>query len=235
MQNQGNPNHYPAGSEKGGQFAPRGTNLSVMENGRPKRKQLENTYESGDYYAHCVDEIVKETGMSVPNAIKFNNNLQKYFMGEEELTPGEMGEISDGLAQMAIYDGTIFRGMGFNSDPSEQANLKEALLRYGTVGNLVGETVLRSWTSDGHMACDLRFGKLESKAHDTIILKCKNNQSGVGVQHLSDYDEKEVLCPNKVLYRVKSVIVKNKLEGISDELAKKLGSRKLYLIEVEEI
>lgn len=213
-----------------------------------KRKQLINPFSTStinntysimakkmrDNFA--LDSIMKETRYDYQQAKEFQNYLLDYMGGGyEDYSAGRRKEeveiINRGLLRMPKYDGEIHRGINF-INASDEKNKFDNLLASLQVGNQINfRDSISSWTSDKSIAYD-QFGMVEFSTHNSLLFLCKNNKTGVGVQHISPFglEEKEVLVPSTTKYRVSKVNIKNKIDPIFGET-----NAKMVVIELEEI
>lgn len=230
---------------------------------KAKRKQIESGKgkvpysEINEFNKKALESIKEETGMRTKEAKKFHKTLKEYFGGDyKEFTSGNRPDavkiIDDGLSKMRAYDGEIYRGM--NTSPNKTGSYVDL-----EPGDELSMKSISSWSSD--KACADWFTG-PSRPGDAVMLVCKNNKSGVGMQHISRFrdEEAEVLVPSTSRYRVKDKKAVSKwdmaqnlvkeYEGRDTEKAKKIvrmikqametserqmKKRKYVIVEVEEI
>ncbi len=185
---------------------------------KEKRDQLYTGYkeqipydELDTFNAKAFEQIKLDTGYSDEKAKKFQNAIKEYFGGDYgAILSGETETakvIRDGLDLMPAYDGSISRGMVFNnSDVKMFTDLQ--------VGDeLPRKGIIESWTSAKGTAA--AYGGISDYERSSVILECENNQTAVGVQHLSMFGtvEAEVLSSSR--YEVTEMITDNKYEYLS--------------------
>jgi len=176
-------------------------------NERPSRGQVDTGYSGKidnsdlkDYNDQALRQIMQDTGFNEDQARRAQEALQDYFGGDfEDYTSGKypekVKEIDDILSHMPAYDGSIYRGMTLDDDSySQYADLKP--------GDELTMRSLSSWTSKPQVAA--RFGDIGYEDSDSVIIRCAQNQSGAGVQHISKMGdwEAEVLSPSGTSWRV---------------------------------
>ena len=185
---------------------------------KEKRKQLDIGYsgrvpdnELDSFNKKAFEQIKIDTGYSDVKAKEFQDSLKEYFGGDyASILKGENGTaqiIRDGIDRMPVYDGSISRGMTFNnSDVLMFSNLKigDELPRQG---------IIESWTSKKGTA--IGYSGISDYERSSVILECENNETAVGVQHISLFgtDESEVLSGSK--YEVVEMIVENKYDYLT--------------------
>jgi len=147
--------------------------------------------------------IKEETGMSDEEVGKLHYCFLDFFGGDfEAYANGEKKEqektINEGLRRMGAFDGEIYRGMHFNEWQKEDF----VKFRDAEVGDEIQMRTISSWTSDKKVADS--FGGIKNMAQDSVVMICKNNKSGVGVQHISKFakGESEVLAPSDAKWKV---------------------------------
>lgn len=209
---------------------------------KPKRKQYDvddrllNDYgkvrapKRDEFDKEALKKIKEETGYSDEKAKKFQETLLDYFHGWPEDMYGEKTKIiEDGLSQMGAYDGTIYRGMQFWETDDEEyqrwANMDAfKAIMDAEVGDEIKMKGISSWTGEEHVGDDFS-GMYEPHANSVLIV-CRNNKSGVGVQHISHFakEEAEVIAPSTARWKIKN-----------KDVGKKASGQYAAVIEVEEI
>ena len=191
--------------------------LELLEQ-KEKRGQLDTGYktqiphdELDAFNAKALEQIKLDTGYSEKKAKEFQNAIKEYFGGDYgKILSGETetaNVIRDGLDLMPVYDGSISRGMTLNSsDVKMFTNLKAG-------DELPRKGIIESWTSERGTA--IAYGGISDYERSSVILGCENNQTAVGVQHLSSFGtvEAEVLSSSK--YEVVEMIVENKYDYLA--------------------
>lgn len=183
-----------------------------------KRGQLDTGYNGkipddklDEYNKKAFEQIKLDTGYSEKEATDFHNSLLQYFGGDyEAILLGETESaqiIKTGIAKMPAYDGSIYRGMTFSNKDIKQF----ADLRKGDI--LPRKGIIESWTSNERAA--ISFGGAREYERSTVILECIDNQTGVGVQHISKYGNREAEVLSSADYEVIEVVIENKYEYLS--------------------
>ncbi len=179
---------------------------------KKKRKQLEDYKDEPT----AIKMLMDETGLTEKEAKNVKSALNEYFGNDyKDFTAGkkqkEVKLIDDTLAKMDSYDGEIYRGM--HLVPREL----DALLENAEVGKKIKMKSISSWSSSESVAN--RFSQMDDQ-NDSVIFVCKNNESGVGVRHLSKVGagEDEVLAPSSTSWRIVNITKeektkKNKMTG----------------------
>ena len=190
---------------------------------KTKRGQLDTGYSGkipedklAEYNEMAYEQIKADTGYSDEEATEFHNAMLEYFGGDYEtisLSPDSerTRTIINGISRMPTYDGSISRGMCFQS--AEEA-LEFTNLKPGDA--LPSRGVLESWSSESATAS--AFAGVINGGN-SIILECMENHSGVGLQHVSKFGsrEAEVLVANPN-YEVVNVVVESKYKYLSEHL-----------------
>lgn len=219
---QGNPYHDEKGrfaAASGGAGNPPPENPEKDETGNFSGQKEWKYTPDKEWDEYCVDSIVKETNLDVMEAVKLNSSLQKYIMNVSEMSPKDIENVDNLLSKMDKFKGNIFRGLSFYED-----DINEFIKNYQE-GNIISTDSLSSWTSKPDVVLRSEFSDWKSPFCDSVIFKCKNNKSGVGIAHISQYNyEDEVLCPTTTRYRIKSIIGESKPNG-----------KRRIMIELEEI
>lgn len=158
----------------------------------------------------ALELMRKETGYTLQKCKTVKKDMDDYFgNGYKEYVAGnkpeQTKEVSEALRRMQPYDGTIYRGLEFIRK-DQLDDFVNAL----SEGNKISFDNLQSWSSRENVAN--RFAAKEDH-NNSVVLVCKNNQSGVGVQHISKLgsSEAEVLCPAGTRYRVVRVSSEGKV------------------------
>lgn len=198
------------------------------KNGIIKKRKQYDAYDEEDPKGsdkRALELMRKETGYSAKKCKEIKSYMDDYFMGNyKEFIDGQRPEeskaISDALRKMQPYDGEIYRGLSF-----ADRDRYTAYIRQMTDDSDIKIKALQSWTSREKVA--RRFGSYSDDA-DTVILVCKNNESAVGVRHISQLgsSEDEVLAPENVTY---------KLANIREEFKDGNENYKIAIIELEEV
>lgn len=216
---------------------------------KEKRQQLDTGYsgkvpdeELDAFNAKAFEQIKLDTGYSDEKATELQKALQEYFGGDyETILSGETSTakvISDGLDVMPTYDGSISRGMTFtNADVKAFTDLQ--------IGDeLPQKGIIESWSSQKGTA--IGYSGISDYERSSVILECENNETAVGVQHLSLFgtDESEVLSSSR--YEVVEVVTENKYDYLLkhkeylysdidlDEEADKMKENVVCIIKVKE-
>lgn len=194
------------------------TKRSKLLKQKERRGQLDTGYkgkiqddELDAFNKRALEQIKLDTGYSDEKAKEFQDALKEYFGGDYgAILSGETQTakvIRDGLDLMPVYDGGISRGMTLNnSDVTMFSNLK--------IGDeLPQRGIIESWTSENGTA--IGYSGISDYERSSVILECENNETAVGVQHLSLFgtDESEVLSSSK--YEVVEMITENKYDYLS--------------------
>lgn len=194
------------------------TKRSKLLKQKERRGQLDTGYkgkipddELDAFNKRALEQIKLDTGYSDEKAKEFQDALKEYFGGDYgAILSGETQTakvIRDGLDLMPVYDGGISRGMTLNnSDVAMFSNLK--------IGDeLPQRGIIESWTSEKGTA--IGYSGISDYERSSVILECENNETAVGVQHLSLFgtDESEVLSSSK--YEVVEMITENKYDYLS--------------------
>lgn len=194
------------------------TKRSKLLKQKERRGQLDTGYkgkipddELDAFNKRALEQIKLDTGYSDEKAKEFQDALKEYFGGDYgAILSGETQTakiIRDGLDLMPVYDGGISRGMPLNnSDVTMFSNLK--------IGDeLPQRGIIESWTSEKGTA--IGYSGISDYERSSVILECENNETAVGVQHLSLFgtDESEVLSSSK--YEVVEMITENKYDYLS--------------------
>lgn len=171
---------------------------------KKKRKQL------ADYKDEptALQMLIDETGLPEKEAKAVKSAMNEYFGNDyKDFTAGkkekEVNLIDDALAKMDAYDGEIYRGMHlFPRD-------LDALLENADVGKKLRMKSISSWSSNESVAN--RFSQLDGDAN-SVVFVCKNNETGVGVRHLSKVGagEDEVLAPSTSKWEIVSITKEEK-------------------------
>ena len=174
-----------------------------------KRKQIEvknwkvEDDELEEFNKKAFKSIMDETGYSEEDAKAFHKGLLDYMGGDyEAFAKGKREDaertIDNGLARMGAYDGEIYRGLFF---PDYREKDFEGFAKMD-VGSIMPSRSVTSWSSKKDVADG--FASTGLAAGNSVVISCKNNKSGVGVQHISKFrgSEAEVLTPSTVRWKV---------------------------------
>lgn len=196
---------------------------------RPKRGQFEE-YEDPKT---ALKMLQKETGYSADKAKKVQKVMDDYFGdGYAAFTAGnkvkETAIIDEALSKMAIYDGDIWRGMHLINRKYDE------FMQNVVIGAEIQMPSVSSWTSRDRVAD--RFAEIKQR-NNSIIFKCINNRSAVGVQHISElgYSEAEVLAPSTARWRVVSIETKDKINEYGAVWVDDDVKQRITTITVEEV
>lgn len=171
---------------------------------KKKRKQLEDYKDEPT----AVKMLMDETGLAEKDAKDVKSAMNEYFGNDyKDFTAGkkekEVKLIDDALAKMDAYDGEIYRGMHL-----VPRNL-DALLENAGVGKKLKMKSISSWSSNESVAN--RFSQIDGDSN-SVVFVCKNNETGVGVRHLSKVGagEDEVLAPSTSEWEIVSITKEEK-------------------------
>lgn len=186
------------GLEKGKKFGSKRAQIEPFVDDIENKSTKQFYDELGNKALKCIKD---ETGYNDEEANTFYHELVEYMGGNYfEYSMGENKQgieiINNGLSRMGAYDGAIYRGMEFD----DFKEYKKFLCL--EVGEILPTLGLTSWSSDKEVA--LTFANYEDETPYSVVLKCENNKSAVGVQHLSKWGktESEVLAPSTAKYVV---------------------------------
>ncbi len=192
-----------------------------------KRKQIDTGFKSvvpddelDAFNKKALDYIKQDTGYSESEALKLQKALQEYFGGDYNSIIAAKSDdvyneytkvIIDGLKKMPKYDGTIYRGMCFQEYSADIFNLYKEL----KVGDdLPAKGMLSSWSSEKAVANS--YSGFRDKGN-SVILVCEN-ESGVGVQHLSKFGKREAEVLSSANYEVTDTQILDKYKYLQDNL-----------------
>lgn len=161
-----------------------------------------------EYNKKGFEQIKVDTGYTDEEAKKFQEGLLNYFGGDyDAILKGEGGidkVISDGIDRMPVYDGSIYRGMVVtNSEAQQYAELVQGDI-------LPSRGMFASWSSNVNTA--ISYGGYSSYERSSVVLECVDNQTGVGVQHLSLFNDIEAEVLSNAKYEVVKVVKENKYD-----------------------
>lgn len=164
-----------------------------------------------EYNKKAFEQIKLDTGYSDEQATEFHNALLNYFGGDyETILSGETETakiIKEGMSLMPTYDGAVYRGMTFsNEDIKMFSNLKPG-------DSLPQKGIIESWSSNERVA--ISFGGANDYYRSSIILECESNHTGVGVQHISKFGDREAEVLTSANYEVVEVSIENKYDYLS--------------------
>lgn len=186
---------------------------------KEKRVQLDTGYKGKipddklqEYNKKAFEQIKRDTGYSDGKAKEFHNALLEYFGGDyETILAGENNTaqiIKNGMDLLPTYKGTIYRGMIFKSE-----NIKMfSELKPGDI--LPNKGIIGSWTSNNRTA--ISFGGIKSYERSSVILECIDNKTGVGVQHISKFGDREAEVLTSATYEVVDIVIENKFDYLSN-------------------
>ena len=183
--------------------------------------------ELSEFNKKAFESIKEETGYSDKEAKKLHQTLLGYLGGDySAYTEGKKKDeekvINEGLARMGAYEGPIYRGMSFyDFDGVGEVDQFVGL----DVGDEISMKSISSWSSELGAARD--FAEVDRPKMSSVLLSCKNNKSGVGVQHISkfrDY-EAEVLAPSTSKWKITGKKVISKWE-LANELVDEYSNKK---------
>ena len=129
------------------------------------------------------------------NADKMENFIAK--------NPKWKGLPEDLLPNQVEPDGTIFRGMAFDDFEVVQSIID-------SYKNGDASLAMESWSASRRVAGDFLEGELKT---NQVLLK-QVNKYGTSIQPWNELDEREILQPRGVRYKVKSVKTKNWTDAI---------------------
>ena len=182
---------------------------------KDRRGQIETGYtgripddELDSYNQKALEQIKVDTGYSNDDAEKFQNALLDYFGGDyDAILKGENGIdkiISDGIDRMPVYDGTIQRGMVLtNAEAHQYMALKQG-------DELPTRGIFASWSSNNATA--ISYSGVSDYERSSIIIECADNQTGVGVQHISLFNDVEAEVLSNAKYEVVEVVTESKYD-----------------------
>ncbi len=222
---------------------------------KERRKQLDTGYAGkvpddklDEFNKKAFEQIKLDTGYSDKEAEAFHDALKEYFGGDyDKILTGETQDakiIRNGIDRMPVYEGTAYRGMTF-SDYSDEDITQFTNLNPGD--KLPSKGVISSWSSDKNVAES--FGSVSTKSAESssVILVCENNKTGVGVQHLSKFGEREAEVLSGSNYEVLEISTESKYDYVSrrsdllyfpndlEELESELKNQVVCIIKVKEV
>ena len=178
----------------------------------PKRKQYEpyDSLNKKKSNQRALELIQKETGYDEKTAKTVKKYMDEYF-GEDysEFVDGnrqkEVKVIDEALSRMGAYDGEIFRGLEFGSGKRGQEFADRV-----KVGGEIEMKSISSWSSERWVAD--KFAGVGNDSYYSVVFVCKDNKTGVGVQHISEFgkDEAEVLSPSGTRWKITNISQKDK-------------------------
>lgn len=161
-----------------------------------------------EYNKKAYEQIKLDTGYSDEQATELHNAFLNYFGGDYEAILSGETEIAkiikEGISRMPTYDGTIYRGMLFDKDTIKKfSNLKigDTLPRKG---------IIESWSSNERTA--ISFCGVNSYERNSVLLECVNNRTGVGVQHISKFGDREAEVLAVANYEVVEIVIESKYD-----------------------
>lgn len=173
----------------------------------PKRKQYEpyDSLNKKKSNQRALELIQKETGYDEKTAKTVKKYMDEYFGDDySEFVDGnrqkEVKVIDEALSRMGAYDGEIFRGLEFGSGKRGQ-EFADRL----KVGGEIEMKSISSWSSERWVAN--KFAGVGNDSYYSVVFVCKENKTGVGVQHISEFgkDEAEVLSPSGTKWKITNV------------------------------
>ena len=173
----------------------------------PKRKQYEpyDSLNKKKSNQRALELIQKETGYDEKTAKTVKKYLDEYFGDDySEFVDGnrqkEVKIIDEALSRMGAYDGEIFRGLEFGSGKRGQ-EFADRL----KVGGEIEMKSISSWSSERWVAD--KFAGVGNDSYYSVVFVCKDNKTGVGVQHISEFgkDEAEVLSPSGTKWKITNI------------------------------
>lgn len=190
---------------------------------KEKRGQLDTGYsgkipdeELDKYNAKAFEQIKLDTAYSGEKAEEFHDALKEYFGGDyDTIISGETKTakiIRDGLDRMPTYDGSVYRGLCF-SDTSDSTITQFINLKPGD--KVPSKGILSSWSSNERVAEAFGAASTQSAESSTVILECVDNKTGVGVQHLSKFGDREAEVLSSANYEVLEVVTESKYDYVS--------------------
>lgn len=186
---------------------------------KEKRGQLDTGFSGkipydklDEYNVKAFEQIKVDTGYSDEQATKFHDALKEYFGGDyKEILSGETQTakiIRNGIDRMPIYNDAICRGMTLsNEDVGLFSNLKPG-------ETLPRKSIIESWSSSKETA--IAYSGINDYDRSSVILECVDNQTGVGVQHLSSFGKVESEVLSSAEYEVVEVVIENKYDYLSN-------------------
>lgn len=185
---------------------------------KTKRQQLDTGYAEkipydklDDFNAKAFEQIKIDTGYNDKKAKEFHESLKEYFNGDfEAILLGETQTakiIRNGIDRMPVYAGSINRGMVL-----DDAEVK-AFTDLKPGDELPRKGIIESWSSERGTA--VAYSGISDYNRNSVILECMDNETGVGVRHISSYGnvESEVLSSSR--YEVIEMAIENKYEYLS--------------------
>ena len=146
-----------------------------------------------------IDKIVEETGYDRATARNAKKSLDDYFENyypkwkTHSETAKDISKIDTVLSDMTAYDGTMYRGLHFDTKEKFDEFAKAEL------GSTLNTNTITSWSSEKSVA--KRYASTKSYH---VMLECIDNKSSVAVQHLSRFgkDEAEVLSKSTTSWEI---------------------------------
>lgn len=170
-------------------------------------------------------QIQEYTGLSYEEAEQTYNAIKHYTRAgfraiRDGRAPKEEKLIEDFIAKHPKYDGKIWRGIAL--DKKEGEDYIKRLEKQIENGYPIGMEGLSSWSSAESIAEEFADNRAGNRNDWYKIVFELDNQSGVGIDHLSEWQgEEEVLQSGMVRYKVKEISNNNgrfkiKLEEIKN-------------------
>lgn len=216
-----NEEEHPRGQpDNQGQFVKKGTNGKGYDSRSdilPLRKAVEKSsnkkkiaqLERKESEVQRVWQIQENTGMSYEEAEKTYSAIKHYTRtGFRAIRDGhahkEESIIEKFINKHPKYDGKIYRGIALDKVKGE--TLISDLKTKKESGGLTDMMGLSSWSSAESIANEFA----DNRPGEYKFIFELNNQSGVGIDHLSEWQgEEEVLQSGKVKYKVKDIFLKD--------------------------
>lgn len=197
-------------------LANNGKNSKIEVGKREKRGQLDTGYSGKipddkleEYNKKAFEQIMADTGYSEEKAKELHNALLDYFGGDyESILSGETETakiIREGISNMPIYDGSIYRGMLFDDEDIKMfTNLKAG-------DSVPHKGIIESWSSNNRVAQSF----CNDYYRNSVILECEENKTGAGVQHISKFGDREAEVLTSTKYEVVEVVTESKYDYLS--------------------
>lgn len=172
------------------------------QKGQSKISQLERQ----ESETRRIWQIQENTGLSYEAAEQTYNAIKHYTKAgfraiRDGRAPREEKLIEDFIERHPKYDGKIWRGIAVDDE-----NIIKNLYSSYESGDTINMKGISSWSSAESIAHDFtknRQGKFK------IVFELEN-QSGVGIDHLSEWQgEEEVIQSGKIQYKVIDIISQN--------------------------
>lgn len=212
-------------SKQGKLYGDRRGHIKPMKEGRIEDEDLE------EYNRRALESIIEETGLSRDKAKKLQNAFNELHGGDGfSITHGHNKELSDiidnGLSLMGTYDGEIYRGLSL--EPDSEFSISEFLSK--KPGDNLEPFSVTSWSSKPEVATE--FAGINTPGASSVLLRCVNNKTGAGTQHISRHGtaEAEVNCPSTARWRIIDKKVQSKYDYLVDESARRRNPQDSLLL-----